>query len=73
MTQAHTLPLEVEITVKPAIGGFIVTYPKYVEGFTHPVYVKEVVNTVGKAMRLVKAATEEFSLVIKSKDEAEAA
>ena len=66
------LPIDVTISVRPVIGGFIVTYPKYFDGCPNAAYVTEVVNTVGKAMILVKAATKEFSLVV-GKDKEEAA
>ncbi len=62
--------MEVQVGITTAVGGFIVTYPvKDGEGVK---YVTEVVTTVGKAMRVAKKAVEEFSLVAKSKDDAEA-
>lgn len=63
------LPFEVTITLKPVTGGFIVSYPKWVEGAEYPLQVTEVTTNVGKAARLVKAAASEFSLVAKSKED----
>lgn len=63
------LPIQAKITISPVIGGFVVTYPKYMEGVEYPVEVTEVTTNVGKAMRVAKAAVTEFSLVAKSKDD----
>lgn len=61
----------VSIVITPAIGGFVVDYP--VKGADGDItYVSEVATTVGKAMKMTKKAVEEFSLVAKSKDDAEA-
>lgn len=59
----------VQITIAPAIGGFIVTYPKTTDAGDLE-YVQEVATTTGKAMRVAKAAVEAFSLVVKTKDDA---
>lgn len=61
--------LQVEITIAPVIGGFVVTYPRMQDDGDH-VLVQEVATTSGKAMRIAKAAVEAFSLVTKSKDDA---
>lgn len=59
------------ITIAPVIGGFIIEYPQWdVNGEVKVVI--EVVTTIGKAMRVTKKAVEAFSLVAKSKDDAEA-
>ena len=63
--------IQANITITCAKGGFIVSYPEVVEGQEYPFMVQEVVTTVGKAMRVAKAAAEEFSLVTKSKEDAE--
>jgi hypothetical protein len=60
---------QVQISIQPAVGGFVVTKPVALEG-GGLTYEMEVVTTVGKAMRVAKAAVEAFSLVAKSKDEA---
>ena len=62
---------DVQISIQPVVGGFIVRYPSFVEGFEHPVNVTEVVTSLGKAMRVAKTAVETFSLVKKSADDAE--
>jgi hypothetical protein len=62
--------LQVEITIAPVIGGFVVTYPRTGEDGTLE-FVQEVATTSGKAVRIAKAAVEAFSLVTK-KDDAEA-
>lgn len=59
-----------EITIEPVLGGFVVTYPKADANGIVVIQV-EVATTVGKAMRIAKAAVEEFSLVKKSADDAE--
>jgi hypothetical protein len=59
------------IAIQPVLGGFIVSYPRRdstPEGIEH---VQEVTTSLGKAMRIAKAALEEFSLVTKDKAEAE--
>jgi len=66
-----SFPYQVSITIQPVKGGFIVQYPEFVNGEQHPVMVTEVVTTIGKAMRVAKAAVEEFSLVKKSTDDVE--
>ncbi len=63
---------QVNISISPVIGGFVVHYPATAED-GNVYYVQEVATTSGKAMRIAKAAVEAFSLVTKSKDEAEAA
>ena len=63
--------LNIEITISPVIGGFVVTYPQLTENGAVG-FMKEVATTSGKAMRIAKAAVEAFSLVTKAKDEAEA-
>jgi hypothetical protein len=64
---------EVFITIQPAVGGFVVRYPKsYGSGEDHRIeYVSEVATTVGKAMRAVKRAVTDFSLVQTSKEDSE--
>lgn len=64
-------PVQATISISPVKGGFIVVYPQFVEGEEYPVQVQEVVTTVGKAMRVAKAAVEEFSLVKKDAADAE--
>lgn len=64
-------PFQASVTITCAKGGFIVAYPQAVDGEEYPFMVQEVVTTVGKAMRVAKAAVEEFSLVVKSKEDAE--
>lgn len=62
---------DIHIVISPVIGGFVVTYPKHdAEGDL--VEVREVATSVGKAVRIAKAATEQFSLVKKTADDAEA-
>jgi hypothetical protein len=61
--------LQVEISIAPVIGGFVVTYPRQDDN-GETVVVQEVATTVGKAMRVAKAAVEAYSLVTKSKDDA---
>lgn len=52
------------ISIEPVIGGFIVTYPVYAgNGSDDVVVVQEVATTMGKAMRIAKAAVADFSLV----------
>lgn len=61
--------LQVEITIAPVIGGFVVTYPRADENGDLE-FVQEVATTSGKAVRIAKAAVEAYSLVTKSKDDA---
>lgn len=61
--------LHTEITITPVIGGFIIDYPRQTD-HGHVEFVQEVATTVGKAMRIAKAAVDTFSLVTKSKDDA---
>jgi hypothetical protein len=70
MNPSATHSYNASITVQIAVGGFIVSYPKYEEGVEYPVYVQEVATSIGKAMRLVKTAAEQFSLVKKTADDA---
>jgi hypothetical protein len=56
--------LQVEITIAPVIGGFVVTYPRAAADGTLE-FVQEVATTPGKAVRIAKAAVEEYSLVKK--------
>lgn len=60
---------EAYISIQPVIGGFVVRYPQTQPG-GEVVEVSEVATTVGKAIRIAKAATETFSLVKKSADDA---
>jgi len=62
---------EVQVSIRPVLGGFVVRYPTFVEGVEHPVEVSEVATSLGKAMRIAKTAVEAFSLVKKSADDAE--
>ena len=62
---------DVQISIQPVVGGFIVCYPAFVEGLEHPVNTTEVATSLGKAMRIAKTAVEAFSLVKKSADDAE--
>jgi hypothetical protein len=62
--------LQVEITIAPVIGGFVVTYPR-ADANGELEFVQEVATTSGKAVRIAKAAVEAYSLVTK-KDDAEA-
>lgn len=56
------------ISINPVKGGFIIHYP--VKGSANVTeYHSEVATSVGKAMRIAKAAVEEFSLVAKAADE----
>lgn len=61
--------LQVEITIAPVIGGFVVTYPR-ADADGDVEFVQEVATSPGKAIRIAKAAVEAFSLVSKSKDDA---
>ena len=56
---------DVNVSIRAVIGGFIVSYPKFIGDSEHPFTVTEVTTTLGKAMRVAKAALEEFSLVKK--------
>lgn len=59
------------VSIQPVIGGFVVQYPVIGDDGVAQ-YVQEAVTTVGKAMRVAKAKVEEFSLVKKAADDAEA-
>jgi len=52
---------QVQITITPVVGGFIVTYPVRAGGVT--THVQEISTSVGKAMRIARAAVEAFSKV----------
>lgn len=59
---------DVEISIRPVVGGFIVSYPKFGASgqLTH---VTEVATSVGRTMRIAKDAVQEFSLVKKTEAE----
>jgi hypothetical protein len=61
----------VQVSIRPVVGGFIVDYPTFVEGVEQPVNATEVATSIGKAMRIAKTAVEAFSLVKKSADDTE--
>ena len=59
------------VSIQPVVGGFVLKYP-VIDVNGNPMYVQEVVTSIGKAMRVAKAKVEEFSLVKKTTDDAEA-
>lgn len=61
---------QVLITLQPVRGGFVVNYPVAVDGQDEPVMVTEATTNLARAVRLVKAAGEQFSLVSKKDEEA---
>lgn len=63
------MPIQAQISINCVKGGFIVSYPAYVDGVEQPVQIEEVATTVGKAMRIAKVAVNEFSQVVKSKED----
>lgn len=56
------------VTIQPVLGGFVVHYPKIADNGDVKIQI-EVATSVGKAMRIAKAAVEEFSLVAKATEE----
>lgn len=60
----------VTISIQPVIGGFVIHFPVHKDDGTVE-FNAEVATSLGKAMRVAKAAVEAFSLVKKSADDAE--
>jgi hypothetical protein len=65
------MKFDINVSIRPVIGGFVVRYPVFVDNVEAPVEVTEVATSLGKAMRIAKTAVEAFSLVKKSADDAE--
>lgn len=59
------------VSIQPVVGGFVVQYP-VIGDDGMATYVQEVATSIGKAMRIAKTKVEEFSLVKKTADDAEA-
>jgi hypothetical protein len=56
------------VSIQPVLGGFVVHYP-VVDDKGDVDHVQEVATSLGKAMRIAKAAVEKFSLVKKTADD----